>query len=269
MHRTTCAVERSDSSEARSCVEGDISGDHVEERMAGGERAVDREVVSLRFRERVHIFFFQAEDGIRDYKVTGVQTCALPICMSAGATGASRSASPPSTRNCTGVAVPARAVASIQGAARLTWGCCATRPYSDSGRPPRMARNSRSGRPLTVRTARENSSSADWLITCTAKPRATPSMMATRAVAVRQGCWRSSCQEKVRSRASMGGWSLALGGLHALCGQAQHAVGTARGLDGVRDQHQGGLVFPGLLQQQFHDLCGRAGVQVADRKSVV
>src|SRR5205807_8483798 len=29
---------------------------------------------------RVDIFFFQAEDGIRDYKVTGVQTCALPIC---------------------------------------------------------------------------------------------------------------------------------------------------------------------------------------------
>ena len=25
------------------------------------------------------IIFFQAEDGIRDYKVTGVQTCALPI----------------------------------------------------------------------------------------------------------------------------------------------------------------------------------------------
>src|SRR5256885_3186328 len=25
------------------------------------------------------LFFFQAEDGIRDYKVTGVQTCALPI----------------------------------------------------------------------------------------------------------------------------------------------------------------------------------------------
>src|SRR5256885_11859523 len=25
------------------------------------------------------MFFFQAEDGIRDYKVTGVQTCALPI----------------------------------------------------------------------------------------------------------------------------------------------------------------------------------------------
>src|SRR5437762_10163500 len=25
-------------------------------------------------------FFFQAEDGIRDTSVTGVQTCALPIC---------------------------------------------------------------------------------------------------------------------------------------------------------------------------------------------
>src|SRR5438034_6700787 len=25
-------------------------------------------------------FFFQAEDGIRDHCVTGVQTCALPIC---------------------------------------------------------------------------------------------------------------------------------------------------------------------------------------------
>src|SRR5437867_11710223 len=32
---------------------------------------------------RLHIFFFfQAEDGIRDRTVTGVQTCALPICLS-------------------------------------------------------------------------------------------------------------------------------------------------------------------------------------------
>src|SRR5438105_11692505 len=28
-------------------------------------------------------FFFQAEDGIRDPLVTGVQTCALPICSPA------------------------------------------------------------------------------------------------------------------------------------------------------------------------------------------
>src|SRR6266478_6754735 len=33
----------------------------------------------------VFFFFFQAEDGIRDLTVTGVQTCALPIsCMGAG-----------------------------------------------------------------------------------------------------------------------------------------------------------------------------------------
>src|SRR5690606_4816407 len=30
---------------------------------------------------RAVFFFFQAEDGIRDFHVTGVQTCALPILM--------------------------------------------------------------------------------------------------------------------------------------------------------------------------------------------
>src|SRR5256885_1121747 len=36
--------------------------------------------VDPNFGRRVrNLFFFQAEDGIRDYKVTGVQTCALPI----------------------------------------------------------------------------------------------------------------------------------------------------------------------------------------------
>src|SRR2546430_10136476 len=29
----------------------------------------------------IFFFFFQAEDGIRDLTVTGVQTCALPICI--------------------------------------------------------------------------------------------------------------------------------------------------------------------------------------------
>src|SRR4030066_1495257 len=32
----------------------------------------------------VFFFFFQAEDGIRDSSVTGVQTCALPISATAG-----------------------------------------------------------------------------------------------------------------------------------------------------------------------------------------
>src|SRR5205807_5295427 len=42
-------------------------GGRGEERWVGGWDGAPR------------IFFFQAEDGIRDYKVTGVQTCALPI----------------------------------------------------------------------------------------------------------------------------------------------------------------------------------------------
>src|SRR5690606_39701545 len=29
--------------------------------------------------DSIFLFFFQAEDGIRDFHVTGVQTCALPI----------------------------------------------------------------------------------------------------------------------------------------------------------------------------------------------
>src|SRR5437867_5352300 len=36
-------------------------------------------VNSILFFLRICLFFFQAEDGIRDRTVTGVQTCALPI----------------------------------------------------------------------------------------------------------------------------------------------------------------------------------------------
>src|SRR5256885_2682869 len=36
-------------------------------------------IVMLHSSVVIFFFFFQAEDGIRDYKVTGVQTCALPI----------------------------------------------------------------------------------------------------------------------------------------------------------------------------------------------
>src|SRR3712207_8061120 len=41
-----------------------------------GTYASDRRIISLR---TFIFFFFQAEDGIRDIGVTGVQTCALPI----------------------------------------------------------------------------------------------------------------------------------------------------------------------------------------------
>src|SRR5256885_12825336 len=40
-------------------------------------------------------FFFQAEDGIRDYKVTGVQTCALPISNVWGSTARNATHDPP------------------------------------------------------------------------------------------------------------------------------------------------------------------------------
>src|SRR2546430_11292436 len=51
----------------------------------GLDRAGDRLVGAC-----VVFFFFQAEDGIRDLTVTGVQTCALPICtQDSRGTGAS------------------------------------------------------------------------------------------------------------------------------------------------------------------------------------
>src|SRR2546430_5040331 len=49
----------------------------------------------------VCVFFFQAEDGIRDLTVTGVQTCALPILR--GSRGRAR-------REAAGVLRPADAV---------------------------------------------------------------------------------------------------------------------------------------------------------------
>src|SRR5947207_8240430 len=42
----------------------------------GGEYKLD---VRFYFGPQEKFFFFQAEDGIRDHCVTGVQTCALPI----------------------------------------------------------------------------------------------------------------------------------------------------------------------------------------------
>ena len=38
-----------------------------------------------------YVFVFQAEDGVRDYDVTGVQTCALPIFLARGSVVNSRS----------------------------------------------------------------------------------------------------------------------------------------------------------------------------------
>src|SRR3712207_6879402 len=46
------------------------------------------------FPENPSPFFFQAEDGIRDIGVTGVQTCALPICRRAAVRRLDRLAEP-------------------------------------------------------------------------------------------------------------------------------------------------------------------------------
>src|SRR2546430_3450045 len=41
--------------------------------------------LALRIASCLFFFFFQAEDGIRDLTVTGVQTCALPILINVSA----------------------------------------------------------------------------------------------------------------------------------------------------------------------------------------
>src|SRR2546427_4668503 len=45
-------------------------------------------------------FFFQAEDGIRDLTVTGVQTCALPIWTPAAPSPSARTPTPSARTSC-------------------------------------------------------------------------------------------------------------------------------------------------------------------------
>src|SRR5256885_17087927 len=53
------------------------------------------------------VFFFQAEDGIRDYKVTGVQTCALPISTARTPPPARRPGRDKSSRSASSFHLPA------------------------------------------------------------------------------------------------------------------------------------------------------------------
>src|SRR5947209_12625904 len=57
--------------------------------------ALNRQIAAI-LRASHLLFFFQAEDGIRDIGVTGVQTCALPI--SARHAGVQRSCRTPACR---------------------------------------------------------------------------------------------------------------------------------------------------------------------------
>src|SRR5205809_3448481 len=61
-------------------------------------------------------FFFQAEDGIRDVAVTGVQTCALPILAAGG--GSPRIFASPII---TATSSPSSSVLKF----KATWGFCA------------------------------------------------------------------------------------------------------------------------------------------------
>src|ERR1022692_230184 len=87
----------------------------------------------------VLFFFFQAEDGIRDYKVTGVQMCALPIYIPACPPGAAFSA-----RRCAPawVASPDTATA-LAGMPGLCAGCRCAPPRWCSVRRTPGVRNAR------------------------------------------------------------------------------------------------------------------------------
>src|SRR2546426_12370463 len=65
------------------CVQLGVQG-FVNARAVAGARASCSLVRNLASMYSRCFFFFQAEDGIRDYKVTGVQTCALPISPKGG-----------------------------------------------------------------------------------------------------------------------------------------------------------------------------------------
>src|SRR5439155_2204499 len=65
------------------------------------------------------VFFFQAEDGIRDGHVTGVQTCALPICQ--GAVVAEQRRLPPVLETLLGWLAPLGQPVAVALEATLYW----------------------------------------------------------------------------------------------------------------------------------------------------
>src|SRR3989475_11619492 len=67
----------------------------------------------------VFFFFFQAEDGIRDLTVTGVQTCALPISETAPTRRVGRRDRP---RGGSGIGAPARLWPACRGESRYSSG---------------------------------------------------------------------------------------------------------------------------------------------------
>src|SRR5207302_5182110 len=84
-------------------------------------------------------FFFQAEDGIRAFHVTGVQTCALPICTSKKSRSFHSAAA---TRQARAMPAPAAARSNARTArsARAAWAATARSEERRVGKergPPR------------------------------------------------------------------------------------------------------------------------------------
>src|SRR5207302_3793490 len=82
-------------------------------------------------------FFFQAEDGIRDFHVTGVQTCALPICPRAGE-GIETATPSPSQRSALG---PSLSHSAGEGLSRWAAAACLTIALTIAGPSPVSARS--------------------------------------------------------------------------------------------------------------------------------
>src|SRR5437773_4268264 len=72
----------------------------------------------------VYCFFFQAEDGIRDRDVTGVQTCALPISIPAWPPRTEPPSSGSAATRSTGRARPATAPTRTPARSRSWRGGC-------------------------------------------------------------------------------------------------------------------------------------------------
>src|SRR4051795_8442253 len=67
--------------------------------------SASRHQTKARGLKNTHVFFFQAEDGIRDESVTGVQTCALPISLFLQAEDGIRDESVTGVQTCVSYAV--------------------------------------------------------------------------------------------------------------------------------------------------------------------
>src|SRR2546427_6142884 len=93
-------------------------------------------VRSPAFRDCVVFFFFQAEDGIRDLTVTGVQTCALPISTTTAATPNATAPGPTQGRRPGRATIPrATLVAVSSGRSSVTAeGSVAARARTEIGR---------------------------------------------------------------------------------------------------------------------------------------